>query len=236
MQITVSEKKRFKIIKVTGSLDDSQSSAFKKTVNEAIYSGADNILLDLNAVSEIGRNSLGMILQFLKLVIEKSGTLYLLASPPIKQKYLSSNLEKIIRIFESNEEFEKEVINAAKQKLNILVRRHEKYFIIDILEELNVSSNLEDLAEVLDKLLQQNYKFIALNLSRIMHLYSQTIGLLIKRYKMIKALNGDLCIFGLNEEITGLLGNMHLDRLLALYPTESDFIKKIEKASQEEHK
>ena len=86
-----------------------------------------------------------------------------------------------------------------------------------------VMKSLSQATRVFDVFEKENQKFIAVDLSLTTHVDSSAINLLLNVYKRIKEKNGQIVLFGANDDITGIIGIVGLESTFQFYKDRMQF-------------
>jgi anti-anti-sigma factor len=76
-------------------------------------------------------------------------------------------------------------------------------------------------------LLEKGFSHVVLNLADVEMLDSFGIAVLISLLKLCKERNGNLTLYGLNEQVTRLMELTHMDRVLEIWETEGQAISRV---------
>lgn len=88
------------------------------------------------------------------------------------------------------------------------------YSIITISESLNIISDLTELKQVIEDLLNEGRTKIAVRFLNADYLYSGAISVLVTLYKQVNEKNGILCIIESNRKIHDLLDQMCITNII----------------------
>lgn len=80
-------------------------------------------------------------------------------------------------------------------------------------------AELEELRHLIKGYIEQGSKYIAIRFSDATYLYSGAIAVLISCFKILKDVQGHLCLLEPKNEMINLLRQMGIDRLIPLYAT-----------------
>jgi anti-anti-sigma factor len=95
------------------------------------------------------------------------------------------------------------------------------YRILKITDRL-ISSQLEELRLLIEGYISQGETRIGICFSQASYLYSGAIAALVSCFKMLKDVNGDLCLLEIQPEMLELMHQMGIDNILPVYQTEDD--------------
>jgi anti-anti-sigma factor len=76
-------------------------------------------------------------------------------------------------------------------------------------------------------LLQQGHKFLVLNLSNVGMLDSFGIAVIVSILKQCKEINGNVTLFGLNDQAMRLIELTHMDRVLDIWQSEAQALQQV---------
>lgn len=100
------------------------------------------------------------------------------------------------------------------------------YKVITIFDPLKIISDLTELRTIVEKYLQKNEKYIAIDFSDTSYLYSGAVSVLITCYRKIKEQGGNLCIIKPHKKILELMMQMNIDNLIDIYHSKEDLLGK----------
>ncbi|MEB3828016.1 STAS domain-containing protein [Phormidium sp. CCY1219] len=101
-----------KVVQPVGLLDRTKVGQFEQEISDCLAEGADIILIDFQDVSFMDSSGLGAIVAAIKTVQASGGKLYICSiNNQVKMLLELAGLDKVMRIFEDREEFEKEVLS-----------------------------------------------------------------------------------------------------------------------------
>ena len=95
------------------------------------------------------------------------------------------------------------------------------YRVLKISDNL-IISQLQELRLLIQGYIRQGEVHVAIHFSDASHLYSGAIAVLVSCYKMVKDVNGDLCLLEPKPELVDLLCQMGIDSLIPIYASEDD--------------
>ena len=113
MNCTVSEIDKYKVLKLTGTIDWEKARILDNTLKELIDKGFIQIVIDLNEVFFMCSGSLGALAYNYSIVNRANGNIYLIFSTKyIKYLFETISFDIVFKgyIYESIENFEKSVI------------------------------------------------------------------------------------------------------------------------------
>lgn len=76
-------------------------------------------------------------------------------------------------------------------------------------------------------LLESGHRHVVLNLGKVEMLDSFGIAVLISLLKLCKECQGNLTLYGLNEQVNRLIELTHMDRVLDIWETEGQAISRV---------
>ena len=97
--------------------------------------------------------------------------------------------------------------------------------IVDIEDKLMTEEHIKMLQKAVNDLLDENYKDIIVDLSKIKRINSSGLGSLISLYTAASNKNGTLKIGGLNEFVKNVLNITKLIEVFEIYPTKEEAVK-----------
>lgn len=77
------------------------------------------------------------------------------------------------------------------------------------------------------KLLEEGHRHLVLNLGQVDMLDSFGIAVLISLLKLCKECQGNLTLYGLNEQVSRLMELTHMDRVLDIWESEGQAISRV---------
>jgi anti-sigma B factor antagonist len=77
------------------------------------------------------------------------------------------------------------------------------------------------------RLLSSGHRHIVLNLGNVEMLDSFGLAVLISLLKLCKENNGNLTLYGLNQQVTRLIELTHMDRVLEIWETEGQAVSRV---------
>ena len=107
---------------------------------------------------------------------------------------------------------------------NMLYETYHKgnYEVIKINETLTLSSNIDELNDIVDKLLENNIVDIAIFLKDDSYLYSATGSVLVRCWEAIKDCNGNLALVNINQGIRDFLSVIDFDSVIKIFNSEEE--------------
>ncbi len=91
--------------------------------------------------------------------------------------------------------------------------------IVDLFGQLRLGEGTSRLRQVVQELLDQNYKKILLNMENVLHIDSSGIGELMGCYTSVKNKGGELKLLQLNKNVRNL---MEVTRLYSIFDSHDD--------------
>ncbi|HEY9744865.1 MAG TPA: STAS domain-containing protein [Oculatellaceae cyanobacterium] len=77
------------------------------------------------------------------------------------------------------------------------------------------------------RLIQEGHRHVVLNLEKVQMLDSFGIAVLISLLKLCKEHQGNLTLYGLNEQVNRLMEITHMDRVLDIWDTEGQAVSRV---------
>lgn len=108
--------------------------------------------------------------------------------------------------------------------MKLSIRTIGEYQVIQIEEELNVISDLEELFYLVKGYVEQGKIRIAVCFPNASYIYSGAIAVLLKCFKAVRQDRGDLCIVEPNPDIKNILHTLNVDRLVHVLESEEDLM------------
>ena len=103
-----------KVIQPGGVFDGTQTSEFRRNINDSIDAGAEVILVDLQDVTFMDSSGLGALVVALKTVRAKGGKLVLCSvNDQVKMLFELTSMETVFKIFADRKSFEKSALSAS---------------------------------------------------------------------------------------------------------------------------
>lgn len=103
----------------------------------------------------------------------------------------------------------------------------ENCVVIDISEERFEYPKTLVLKNHVLHLIQEGHSHLVLNLSNVQALDSFGIAVIVSVLKHCKEANGNVTLFGLNEQVLRLIELTHMDRVLDIWPSENQAISQV---------
>lgn len=103
--------------------------------------------------------------------------------------------------------------------MDIATREHETVLIFDIRGELDAKA-APDLKERLMEKINSGYHRVLVNLSDISYLDSAGLGVLVSGLKLATRQNGDLRMWGPQDEVKNIFQLTRLNKVFQIYDTE----------------
>ena len=101
-------RERYEVLRPTYSLDVSKSEIFRRSLDAAIQKQKDGVVLDLSQVDMIDSAGLGILVQGMKKLQERSGRLVLVnVNHTIQRIFQITRLYKHFDVYRDWEEFKK---------------------------------------------------------------------------------------------------------------------------------
>ena len=72
------------------------------------------------------------------------------------------------------------------------------------------------------RLMNQNRRFFLLDLKQAMHADLAGLGILVERIQKVRSLNGDIRLFNLHPEVSGILKLIGLNQIIETYSNEEE--------------
>ncbi len=107
----------------------------------------------------------------------------------------------------------------------ITVRTVNHYKVIDIDQSAREFDDISLLKEKVYELIDNQEKFIAVNVSNLDYIHSYFIKVITSSYNKIKKGGGDLCVIGPNKFIFNLLQMLNINSYLSIFENEESFKK-----------
>ncbi len=111
--------------------------------------------------------------------------------------------------------------------MKLSIRTAGKYQVIQIEEELNVISDLQELFYLVKGYLEQDKSSIAVCFPNTSYIYSGAIAVLLKCFKAVRKDRGDLCIIESNPDIKGMLQALNIDRVIRILDSEEELVQSV---------
>jgi anti-sigma B factor antagonist len=111
--------------------------------------------------------------------------------------------------------------------MEIMDRFVEDCVVIDMTEERFEYPKTIVLKNHALKLLQEGHNHFVLNMSDVQNLDSFGIAVIVSILKHCREANGNLTLFGLNEQVQRLIELTHMDRVLDIWPSESQAVAQV---------
>ena len=98
----------------------------------------------------------------------------------------------------------------------------DQFHIIKIIDILNLTSKIDDLEGIVNKLLEQNKIKIAINFAEGSYLCSSSGAVLIRCWESIKDHGGILALINVNQDILDFLNIIDFDSLIKICNSEEE--------------
>lgn len=223
MNLPIREFKEYHIVDLPSSLRDENAFDLRREFMQIALTGLKHVVLNLSQVQHLSSHPIGLLVTLWKEQVRSGGTLQIIAqSQDIRQILKAMRIHSIIKVFESEEMFTREVKNAGAGAIRYEVSDAGKYRMLTIQEPLNVIGGYQELNVLLGEMFAQRKTHLALNLVNTIHLYSDVIGVIVKwNEKLIKE-GGEFALVGLNSDLRSRLEYLDLDRILKFYESEKN--------------
>lgn len=106
--------------------------------------------------------------------------------------------------------------------MNIDKEKLKDWYIL-IISGKFVIKNLTSIRKAFEDLEKTGISKVALDLSRVTHLDSSAITILLNYHKRLKTNNGILVIFGPSDDIMNIFSIVGFDNTVQVFPTRKDF-------------
>jgi anti-anti-sigma factor len=223
VNIQTKKIKNFTVLNISGKMLAENEYDFNIQVTKIISDDILHVVFDLAEVRVLTSYIIGVIIKKWKMLTARHGTLdIILENPEIKKIFHTLNLDSIIKIFDSEEQFVSAALSEAKEEVVAQIRQKGKYQILDVNEPLNIFVGYRELDNTIDTLFIRGHLFIALNLKEIVHIYSEVIGMMVKWQKKIKNAGGSFCVLNLKENLHERLKYLELDKFFDFRVLEED--------------
>jgi anti-sigma B factor antagonist len=103
--------------------------------------------------------------------------------------------------------------------IKVSTRMVDGVVIVDLFGQLRLGEGTSRLRQVVQELLDQNYKKILLNMENVLHIDSSGIGELMGCYTSVKNKGGELKLLQLNKNVRNL---MEVTRLYSIFDSHDD--------------
>ncbi len=107
----------------------------------------------------------------------------------------------------------------------ITVRTVNHYKVIDINRSAREFDDISLLKEKVYELIDNQEKFIAVNISNMDYIHSYFIKIITSSYNKIKKDGGNFCVIGPNKFILNLLQMLNITSYLSIFENEESFKK-----------
>ena len=111
--------------------------------------------------------------------------------------------------------------------MQLNIRKRGKYKILDIDGDINEVDNYNVLKEEILRSVNNDEKFIALNLAHTSFLNSGAVSLFISWQKKVAAAGGEIIILEPPQFILEILKILCIEKIIKIYTSEDDFYKKV---------
>lgn len=99
------------------------------------------------------------------------------------------------------------------------------YKVVKINEILSLGSNIDELDNIVAKLLENNIVNIAVHFKDDSYLYSATGSTLVRCWETIKDYNGSLSLVNVNQDIRDFLKVIDFDSVITIYNSDEELEK-----------
>lgn len=111
--------------------------------------------------------------------------------------------------------------------MEVANRNIQQYRVVDIIGKIDRLKDSLALKSHILSLINEDAKFLALNLSQVNYLDSGALNVFIYSNNAIKKKDGEMCLIEPNEYVKDVLEVVGLSKLITIFPTEVDFEKHI---------
>jgi hypothetical protein len=98
------------------------------------------------------------------------------------------------------------------------------YHVIKINEVLHLTSNIDELVDIVDDLLKNNVKNFAISFQDNSYLYSKTGSVIVRCWEKIQDQNGNLTLINTNDDIRDFLAVIDIELLIKKVGTEEELL------------
>jgi anti-anti-sigma factor len=223
MEIETKKLEHFTVICIQGDIKNENAITFKEKVLNMINAECRHIILNFQNVSSLNSTTLASIVAIWKKTAEEKGSLYIIANQERLSTALEiTNLQTIIEVFSSEEEFSKAVLHPGDIGVHTRTRVKGKFTILDLADSMGVLLDPNMLDKLMENTLSKNTGFIALNMADIIHVNSMGIGTIIKWNKRLVKAEKFLCLYGMNKDLQYYLNLIGLEKAIRFYVSEKE--------------
>ncbi len=110
--------------------------------------------------------------------------------------------------------------------MNIDIHYENGYMILEITDDIDAYTKLDELVPIVKNALQQNNKKIALSITEKSFLYSALIKVIMYCYDLIKEQRGDFVFIQANKDISAVFKALGVDKIIKVFPSREAFLHK----------
>ncbi len=103
--------------------------------------------------------------------------------------------------------------------MNIESSYHNGYRILAIKDNLGIYTNIDDLVDTVEQVVEKDETSVALSFTDESFLYSDSIRVILQCFELINDKDGKLAIVEPNEQILSTFNVLELDGVIKIFPT-----------------
>lgn len=223
MELAIGKIEQYTAIRLDGNFGDEETEKFTSEITKLILEGRKDLVVHYRKVGSLSSQALGALVTVWKRVVEAKGNLYVVTEQShLRSLFESTNLNTIIEIFASEEDFRTKIIEAESHEQAPRLRSRGRYQILDVARTLGVIVEANSLDAPIGKLAEAGHALVAIDLTDVIHLNSSTLGVLIRWNRLLKERGGDLCLLGLSKDLLYYLELVRLPQAITIYETEDE--------------
>lgn len=208
---------------IIGEVNYQAAWDLKKIALERVRNGVNQLLMNFSKVTFVDSQTIGAIIFIWKEIVNQDGQLYLVSYPTLIGKIRAVNLDRVIRVFEDESQFEEYLKDNHWFDIQTRMTDQDEFRIIRIIAKPHRTSDFTELNTAVQKALREGARHYAIDLSGFDYVYSNLVSVLIQSIKRIHQKNGTLCIYGISDEMIFLFKIVGLHQLIRLFKTEQEF-------------
>ncbi|MBD3345667.1 MAG: STAS domain-containing protein [Chitinivibrionales bacterium] len=99
-----------------------------------------------------------------------------------------------------------------------------RYIVLSVVDDIGLNSNLSGLYRIFEENVKKGEINIALSFTSTSYLYSNSVGVLIQCYEMLKEKGGKLVLFDPNESIMDIFRMLNIVDKVLIVKSENDLL------------
>lgn len=220
MDLSLRDMGKFKGIDVSGDIDFKNGEMLKTTVDDLLKHGHSHIIISVSNVTSTFSYFISILVQTWRVVAASQGSIGIVTPEPrIMEMLKMNNVGQLMPLFSSEDCLKEEADNRRAEPQRFATRDHGRWKVVSIAKSITVISGFSELAKEMDHLVENGHTNIALDFSRIDHVYSEVAGLMAKMRKVTEDLGGEFCVVCPSPSLKERICLMGIGEILPIYRT-----------------